>query len=60
CSSLNASRNIVFSNNPGQKIALVGVQDLVVVQSGEHTLIVSRHQLEEVKQLVSELPEAEQ
>ena len=60
CVSWEAGGNIVFNDDPNRQIALVGVNDLVVVQSGRHTLVVSRRHLEDVKKLVAELPEEEQ
>ena len=60
CLSWEARNNIVFNTDPRRKIALVGVSDLVVVQSGDQTLVVSRRHLEDVKKLVAELPEDEQ
>ncbi|MDO5295355.1 MAG: mannose-1-phosphate guanylyltransferase [bacterium] len=60
CLSWDSRHNIVYSDDPQRKIALVGVEDLVVVQSGQHTLVVSRRHLEDVKKLVANLPADEQ
>src|SRR6478609_2261091 len=43
--TLHASNNIVFSENPG-KIVLLGVHNLIVIQTGDATLICSRHEAE--------------
>lgn len=53
--SLDASGNIVFSD---QKIVvgLLGVRDLIVVQTADALLICDRHEAEKIKQLVSRVP----
>lgn len=53
--SLDARGNIVFSEEPDELVALVGVDDLVVVRAGKKTLVVARTRAEEVKQLVTRL-----
>jgi hypothetical protein len=52
---LHASNNIVFSENPG-KIALLGVHNLIVIRTDDAILVCSRHDVEKIKNLVSELP----
>ena len=49
--------NLVFSEDPGETVALVGVSDLVVVRAGRNTLVVPRDRAEEVKRLVEKLEE---
>ncbi len=58
--SFNAHNNIVFNEDDSHKIALVGIDDIVVVRDEHHTLVVSRDKLQEVKRLVSLLPPEEQ
>jgi len=53
--TLQASNNIVFSENPG-KIALIGVHDLIVIRTGDAILVCSRHDAEKIKNLVIKLP----
>ncbi|HMO49766.1 MAG TPA: mannose-1-phosphate guanylyltransferase [Kiritimatiellia bacterium] len=53
CEMLNAERNIVFSR--GRLTALIGVQDLIVVQSEGVTLVCPRERDQEIKQLVARL-----
>ena len=53
--ALDASSNIVFCENPREVVALVGVEGLVVVRSGDRTLVVPRDRAEEVKELVARL-----
>ena len=50
-----AENNIVFSEDAEEHVALVGVEGLVVVRSGNKTLVVSRERAEDVKLLVKEL-----
>ena len=53
----DASHNIVFSS--GQKhIALVGVQDLIVIDTGDALLVCHRSEAENIKKIVSAIPEA--
>ncbi len=47
-----ASHNLVFCEDPDETVALVGVRDLVVVRSGDRTLVVHRDAAEEIKALV--------
>lgn len=56
----DARGNLVFSEDPDELFALVGVSDLVVVRAGRRTLVALRARAEEVKNLVAKLPDAEQ
>ncbi len=53
--TLNASNNLV--HNPGQFTALIGVQDLVVVNTGDALLICRKDQDQKVKEIVKRLKE---
>ena len=55
--TLDARENIVFSNRPGA-ITLLGVSDLIVVQTEDATLICSRHEAERIKQLTAKVDAA--
>lgn len=48
---LDARENIVFTDGSGGRIALLGVTDLIVVQTADATLICNRHEAERIKQL---------
>lgn len=48
---LDARQNIVFSDGSGGTIALLGVTDLIVVQTADAILICNRHEAERIKQL---------
>lgn len=54
---IDSENNIVFNNKKGVKIALLGVDDLIVVQTEDAVLIANRHQADDIKKLSSELPE---
>jgi mannose-1-phosphate guanylyltransferase len=51
--SLNASNNYVFS--PKKFVALIGVEDLVVVETDDAILIANRNQAQDVGKVVKEL-----
>lgn len=52
--ALDSSNNIVVSN--GRVIALCGVQDLVVVEAGDAVLVCHRDAVQQIKQLMPDLP----
>jgi mannose-1-phosphate guanylyltransferase len=53
--TLDADNNIVFSTQP-QLIALLGVHDLIVVQTADALLICNRYEAERIKQVVALVP----
>ena len=52
--TLDARENIVFSDRPGA-ITLLGVSDLIVVQTGDALLVCNRHEAERIKQLTAKV-----
>jgi mannose-1-phosphate guanylyltransferase len=48
--------NIIFNARPGCRIALLGVNDLIVVQTEDALLIANRHQADDIKKIVDLLP----
>ena len=48
--------NIVFSTDPNQHIALLGVENLIVVNTGDALLVCPRDQAERLKEIVAGLP----
>lgn len=54
--ALQARDNVVFSDT-GQHVALLGVRDLIVVQTGDALLIASRSAADAIKDLVEWVPE---
>jgi mannose-1-phosphate guanylyltransferase len=53
--AVDASKNIVYTNQKTH-IALMGVKNLVVVQTGDAILISDRREAEKIKTLVSKVP----
>jgi mannose-1-phosphate guanylyltransferase len=53
---IDSQNNIVFNARPGTRIALLGVDDLIIVQTGDALLIANRHQADAIKKLVDLLP----
>ena len=53
---LDSQNNIVFNARPGCRIALLGVDDLIVVQTPDALLIANRHQADAIKKLSDILP----
>jgi mannose-1-phosphate guanylyltransferase len=53
---LDAHRNVVWSEDPAELVALVGVEDLIVVRAGKRTLVAPRARAEDIKRLVERLP----
>lgn len=54
-SQLDSSSNLVFSQT-GQHVALLGVQDLIIVSSKDALLVTSRAHAESIKKLADQLP----
>jgi mannose-1-phosphate guanylyltransferase len=53
--SLDSANNLIFCEDPGGLVALVGVDDLVVVRTEKATLIVHKDRTEAVKELVEQM-----
>ncbi len=56
-SQIDSENNIVFNATTGTHIALLGVDDLIVVQTEDAILIANRHQADAIKKLSDLLPE---
>ncbi len=54
---LDSENNIVFNARPGSRIALLGVDDLIIVQTEDALLIANHHQADAIKNLSGILPE---
>jgi mannose-1-phosphate guanylyltransferase len=54
-SQQDASNNIIFAQT-GQHVALLGVQDLIVVASKDGLLVADRSKAENIKKIVDGLP----
>jgi mannose-1-phosphate guanylyltransferase len=53
--TLDSANNIVFSSD-ARTVALLGVSDLIVVQTPDAVLVCQRHEAEKIKQLVALVP----
>ncbi len=53
--TLDATGNMVFCEDENETVALIGVDNLVVVRTGGRTLVVPKERAEEIKQLVKGL-----
>jgi len=53
--TLNAAGNIVFTTRPGH-VALMGVRDLIVVQTEDALLVAHRNEAEKIKEMVGKVP----
>ena len=52
---VDSGDNVIFTDNPDETVALIGVRDCVIVRSGHRTLIVPRRRTGEIKALLSRL-----
>jgi len=52
----DASGNIVYSTQANQHVALLGVRDLIVVNTGDALLVCPKDKGEQVKEIVANLP----
>ena len=53
---IESENNIVFNARPGSHVALLGVDNLIIVQTEDALLIANRHQADAIKKLSSQLP----
>ena len=53
---LDSENNIIFNAREGSRVALLGVDDLIVVQTEDSLLIANRHQADAIKKLTDVLP----
>lgn len=53
---IDSQNNIIFNARPGTRIALLGVDDLIIVQTPDALLIANRHQADAIKKLSPLLP----
>lgn len=55
--AIDCQNNIVFNARKDSKIALLGVNDLIVVQTDDAVLVANRHQADDIKKIVDALPD---
>ncbi len=53
----DASGNIVFSQGGDKHIALLGVKDLIVVETADAILVADKHKADDIKKIVNQLPD---
>jgi mannose-1-phosphate guanylyltransferase len=53
---LESENNIIFNSRKGSRVALLGVDDLIIVQTEDALLIANRHQADSIKKLTDLLP----
>jgi mannose-1-phosphate guanylyltransferase len=53
--TVDASNNIVYTNQKAH-IALMGVKNLIIVQTGDSILVADIHEAEKIKQLIGKIP----
>lgn len=51
--TFDAKSNLVFSEDSKETVALVGVNNLIVIRAGDRTLIVDKDRAEDIKKLVA-------
>lgn len=57
CSQIDSENNIIFNSTQDSHIALLGVDDLIIVKTDDALLIANRHQAEAIKKLADLLPQ---
>jgi mannose-1-phosphate guanylyltransferase len=57
CLVLDSDDNIIFSQDAGHLISLIGVSDMIVVQTSDATLICPKDEAQRVKELVGKVKE---
>lgn len=55
-SALNSEGNIVFTDSKGKRVALLGVNNLIVVDTGDALLVADKSQADDIKKIVATLP----
>ena len=53
---IDSESNIVYNSRENSHIALLGVDDLIIVQTEDGLLVANRHQADAIKKLVKKLP----
>ncbi len=56
-SAIESTGNIAFSENRDKRIALLGVHDLIVVDTGDALLVADKNRADDIKKIVAGLPE---
>ncbi len=54
---IDSHNNIIFTKSKDTQVALLGVDDLIIVQTEDSILVANRHQADDIKKLVNALPD---
>lgn len=54
--NIDSQNNIVFTKSKDTQVALLGVDDLIIVQTDDSILVANRHQADDIKKLIDKLP----
>jgi len=54
--TIGSERNIIFTKKQDTRVALLGVNDLIIVQTDDALLVANRHQADHIKKLIEQLP----
>ena len=54
--NLDSQNNIIFTKSNDTQVALLGVDDLIIVQTEDSILVANRHQADDIKKLINKLP----
>ena len=53
---IDSQNNIIFTKSQDTQVALLGVDDLIIVQTEDSILVANRHQADDIKKLIDKLP----
>ncbi|MFT5905905.1 MAG: mannose-1-phosphate guanylyltransferase [Cryomorphaceae bacterium] len=53
---IDSQNNIIFTKSKDTQVALLGVDDLIIVQTDDAILVANRHQADDIKKLIDKLP----
>jgi mannose-1-phosphate guanylyltransferase len=57
--SLESDHSLVLSENPGHQIVTIGMQDTIIIDTGDALLVCNRHDAQKVKDVVQKLGKIE-
>jgi mannose-1-phosphate guanylyltransferase len=57
--SLDSNHSLILSENPGHQIVTIGMQDTIIIDTGDALLVCNRHDAQKVKDVVQKLGKIE-
>lgn len=57
--SLDSNHSLILSENPGHQIVTIGMQDTIIIDTGDALLVCNRHDAQKVKEVVQKLSKIE-